>query len=140
MLERVSFPNYENLDNPDVTYSDFSTKLDCVINTIYYSPFKTVRIRKVSDLMEKLQRKYTPETNSIKKFKSTKLHVNEEIYKEVQNTVQNLIRKKKKAYFVWENMANPKELQKTLKQLARSAKKRLPCTDVCLPKSKRFDI
>ena len=75
-----------------------------------------------------------------KKFTSTKLHVDEEIYKEVQNTVQNLIRKKKKAYFVWENMANPKELQKTLKQLARSAKKRLPCTDVCLPKSKRFDI
>ena len=108
MLERVSFPNYENLDNPDVTYSDFSTKLDCVINTIYYSPFKTVRIRKVSDLMEKLQRKYTPETNSIKKFKSTKLHVDEEIYKEVQNTVQ----KQKKAYFVWENMANPKKLQK----------------------------
>ena len=60
--------------------------------------------------MEKLQRKYTPETNSIKKFKSTKLHVNEEIYKEVQNTVQNLIRKKKKAYFeekLKENTANP---------------------------------
>ena len=92
--------------------------------------------------MEKLQRKYTPETHSIKKFKSTKLHVNEEIYKEVQNTVQNLIRKKKKAYFVWENMAQILKnfIQKTLKQLARSSKKRLPCTDVCLPKSIRFDI
>ena len=50
--------------------------------------------------MEKLQRKYTPETNSIKKFKSTKLHVDEEIYKEVQNTVQ----KQKNTYFVWENI------------------------------------
>ena len=48
--------------------------------------------------MEKLQGKYTPEAISIKKFKSTKLHVDEEIYKEVQNTVQNLIRKKKKSY------------------------------------------
>ena len=111
MLERVSFPNYENLDNPDVTYSDFSTKLDCVINTIYYTVLlrqSESKTRQVSDLMEKLQRKYTPETNSIKKFKSTKLHVDEEIYKEVQNTVQ----KQKKAYFVWENMANPKKLQK----------------------------
>ena len=45
-----------------------------------------------------------------KKFTSTKLHVDEEIYKEVQNTVQNLIRKKKKAYFeekLKENTANP---------------------------------
>ena len=60
--------------------------------------------------MEKLQGKYTPEAISIKKFKSTKLHVDEEIYKEVQNTVQNLIRKKKKAYFeekLKENTANP---------------------------------
>ena len=129
----------------DVTYSDFSTKLDCVINTIYYTVLlrqSESKTRQVSDLMEKLQRKYTPETNSIKKFKSTKLHANEEIYKEVQNTVQNLIRKKKKAYFVWENMAQILKnfIQKTLKQLARSSKKRLPCTDVCLPKSIRFDI
>ena len=42
-LERISFPNYENFDNPDVTYSDFITKLDCVINAI--APFKTVRIK-----------------------------------------------------------------------------------------------
>ena len=42
-LERVSFPNYENFDNPDVAYSDFITRLDCVINAI--APFKTVRIK-----------------------------------------------------------------------------------------------
>ena len=40
-----------------------------------------------------------------KKFKSTKLHVDEEIYKEARNTIQNLILKKKK-----ENTANPKKL------------------------------
>ena len=42
-LERVSFPNYENFDNPDVAYSDFITRLDCVINAV--APFKTVRIK-----------------------------------------------------------------------------------------------
>ena len=64
----------------------------------------------------------------------TKLHVDEEIYKEAQSTVQNLIRKKKKAYFeekLKENTANPKKLWKTLKQLGLPEIS-LPCTDVCL--------
>ena len=80
--------------------------------------------------MEKLQRKYTRD-KLYKKFKSTKLHVDEEM---VRNTVQNLIRKKKKAYFdekLKEITANPKKLWKTLKQLGQP-EKRLPCTDVCL--------
>ena len=62
------------------------------------------------------------------------MHVDEEIYKETRNTVQNLIRKKKKAYFeekLKENMANPKKLWKTLKQLDL-LEKRLPYTDVCV--------
>ena len=70
--------------------------------------------------MEKLQRKYTHETNCTKKFKSTKLHIDEEVYKEVRNIVQKLIRKKKKAYFeekLKENLENLKKFSKTLKQL-----------------------
>ena len=39
----LSFPNYENFDNSDVPYSDFITRLDCVIKAI--APFKTVRIK-----------------------------------------------------------------------------------------------
>ena len=56
------------------------------------------------------------------------------MYKETCNTVQNLIRKRKKAYFeekLKENTANPKRLWKTLKQLGLP-EKRLPCTDVCI--------
>ena len=33
-LERVSFPNNKNFDNPDIVYSDFITTHDCAINTI----------------------------------------------------------------------------------------------------------
>ena len=36
------FLNYKNFDNPDVAYSDFITRLDCIINI---APFKTVRIK-----------------------------------------------------------------------------------------------
>ena len=45
-LERVSFPNYENFDNPDDAYNDFITRLDCVINAI--TPCKTVRIKNIN--------------------------------------------------------------------------------------------
>ena len=38
--ERVSFPNYENFDDPDIAYSDFITMLNCLMNAI--CPFKTV--------------------------------------------------------------------------------------------------
>ena len=42
-LERVSFPNYENFDDPDIAYSDFITRLNCVLNA--RAPFKRVRIK-----------------------------------------------------------------------------------------------
>ena len=133
-LERVSFPNYENFDNPDVGYSYFITRLECVINAI--APFKTVRIKNnASEWFDgEIAEKIHTRDKLYKKFKSTKLHVDEEIYKEARNTVQNLIRKKKKAYFEEKlkgNTANSKKLWKTLKQLGLPEKK-LPCTDVCL--------
>ena len=53
-LERVSFPNYENFDDLDIAYSDYNPRLGSVMNIIL--PFKTVRIKKVHGLMEKLQR------------------------------------------------------------------------------------
>ena len=55
-----------------------------------------------------------------KRFKLTKLYVDEEIYKEARNIVQKLIRKNKKAYFeekLKENTKNRKRLWEILKQL-----------------------
>ena len=122
------------LSNPDVAYSNFITRLDCVIKAI--APFKRVRIKNnASEWFDgEIAEKIHTRDKLYKKFKSTKLHVDEEIYKEARNTVQNLIRKKKKAYFeekLKENTANPKKLWKTLKQLGLPEKS-LPCTDVCL--------
>ena len=98
-LEAVSFPNYENFDNPDIAYSDLTTRLNCVMNTAV--PFKTVRIKNNAGEWfdgEIAERIHTRD-KLYKKFKSAKLHVDEEICKETRNTVHNLIRKKKKAYF-----------------------------------------
>ena len=126
-LERISFPNYENFDNPDVTYSDFITRLDCVTNAI--APFKTVRIKNnASEWFDgEIAEKIHTRDKLYKKFKSTKLHIDEEIYKEVRNTVQNLLRKKKKAYFeekLKENTANPKKTLENIRT-ARSARKKV---------------
>ena len=117
--ERVSFPNYEDSDNPDVAYSDFITRIDCVINAV--APFKTVRIKNnASEWFDgEIAEKINTRDKLYKRFKSTKLYIDEKIYKKARSTVQNLIRKKKKAYFeekLKENTANPKKLWKTLKQ------------------------
>ena len=87
---RESFPNYENFDNPEVAYSDFITRLDCVINAI--APFKTVRIKNNAFDGETAEKIHTRD----KLYKKFKLHVHEEIYKEAQSTVQNLIKKRRK--------------------------------------------
>ena len=41
-LERTFFPNYENLDDADITYNDFIVKLNYVAK--FVSPFKIVRV------------------------------------------------------------------------------------------------
>ena len=70
--------------------------------------------------MEKLRRRFPNVINYIKKIKLTKLHVDEDLYREARNAVQNLIRKKTKAYFeekLKANTANPKKVWETLKEL-----------------------
>ena len=88
-----------------------------------------------SGSMEKLQIRYIHMVDKLyKRFKLTKLYVDEEIYKEAQNVVQNLIQKKKKAYSeekLKENTKNLKKLRKTSKQLGLPDK-RSPSTNICL--------
>ena len=42
-LEKDSFPNYENFDNPDIVYNNFINAIYCVVKTI--APFKTVIVK-----------------------------------------------------------------------------------------------
>ena len=93
------------------------------------APFKTVRVKnntnewfdgEIADKIHTREKLY-------KRFNLTKLHVDEEIYNKARNIVQNLIRRKKKAYFeekLKENTKNPK------KQLGLPDK-RSPSTNIC---------
>ena len=69
-----------------------------------------------------------------KKFKKRKLHIDELIYKEAKNTVQHLIKEKKKKFFskkLEENIGEPKELWKNLKKLVLPKTKTDPMS-ICL--------
>ena len=70
----------------------------------------------------------------------TKLYVDEDLYREARNAVQNLIRKKKKAYFeekLKANTENPKKPWETLKELGLK-NKRSPSSDICVKKKEGF--
>ena len=81
-LERVSLFNFKNFDNPEIAYSDFITKLDCVINAI--APFMTVRTKNNAgecfdgEIAEKMQTR----DKLYKIFKSKKIHVDKKLNKE----------------------------------------------------------
>ena len=69
-----------------------------------------------------------------KKLKKSKLHIDELICKEAKNTVQRLIKEKKKNFFLKkleENIGEPKELWKNLKKLGLP-KIKTPPSNICL--------
>ena len=86
------------------------------------APIKTVRIKNNTrkwfdgEIAEEIYKR----DKLHKKFKLTKLHVDEDLYKEARNAVQNLIRKKKKAYFEEKLKANTANPKKTLGNLKRT--------------------
>ena len=65
-MEKVSIPNYDNFDNPDLAYSDFISRLESVINVVV--PIKTVGKKRTqgNGLMEKLGKRFINEINCIK--------------------------------------------------------------------------
>ena len=61
----------------------------------------------------------------LKHFKSTKLHVDEELYKEAKYQAQKLIKVKRKQFYkekLIENIGKPKDLWKNLKSLGLPSK------------------
>ena len=83
-MEKVSIPNYDNFDNPDLAYSDFISRLESVINVV--APIKTVRIK--NNTREWFDGEIGEEIYKREKlhkiFKLTKLHVDKDLYKEAR--------------------------------------------------------
>ena len=70
--------------------------------------------------MERLRKKISIRDKLLKKYKKSRLHVDEILFKEARNNVENMIKKKKKVFFeneLNENIGKPKELWKTLNDI-----------------------
>ena len=68
------------------------------------------------------------------KFKKSKLHIDEENYKNVKYQVQNLIRKKKREFYetnLRQKINKPKELWKTLRSMGLPSKA-VTASNICL--------
>ena len=79
----------------------------------------------------------------LKHFKSTKLHVDEELYKEAKYQAQKLIKVKKKQFYkekLKENIGKPKDLWKTLKSLGLPSKKGSNISNICLKKDDKTNF
>ena len=119
-LVEINFPEYKNFDNMNDAYSNFIQKLMEVIDKV--APVKNKRIKGNSQewFDSEISEELIIRDKLFKKYKKTRLHVDEEIYKRARYSVQNLIAKKKKEFFenrLKEFIGKPKELWKAIKSL-----------------------
>ena len=109
-------------------------KITQVIDNL--APYKTISVKNQSNewFDSELAEQISNRDKLFKMFKKSKLHIDELIYKEGKNTVQRLIKEKKKKIFskkLEENIGEPKELWKNLKKLGLSKTKTSP-SNICL--------
>ena len=133
-LQKVDFLNYERFSNIDAAYTDFLNKLMKVINEI--APSKEIRIKnnhqnwfdsEVADLIHVREKLFL-------KFKKSKFHIDEEIYKKIRNQVQKTNLKKKRNFCEMnlnQKVNKPKELWKTLKPMGLPSKA-ASASNICL--------
>ena len=119
-LKDLDFPNYETFTDLDMAYSDFIDKLTKVIDCI--APLKKSKIKnKSQDWFDReIAEKIAIRDKLFKKFKKSRLHVDNEIYLESKKEVKNLIKSKKLEFLenkLNQNIGNPKDLWKTIKSL-----------------------
>ena len=88
--ERASFLNYENFDNPDIAYSDFITRFDCVMNTSHGSFWDSQNEKQCKWMILRGNcREYTHTGQAVQKInkstKSRKMLVDEETHSQFKN-------------------------------------------------------
>ena len=119
-LKNIAFPNYEKFSDFNSAYSDLLKKITQVINNL--APYKTIRVKNQSSewIDGELAEQISNRDKLFKKFKKSKLHIDELIQKEAKTTVQRLIKEKKKRFFskkLEQNIGEHRELWKNLKKL-----------------------
>ena len=101
-------------------------------------PLKTARIKNTSNewFDSEIAEKLSVMNKLFKKFKSSRLDIDWEIYKEARNDIQRSIKEKKNSYLeekLSESIAKSKQLWQTLKSLGIPNKRNSP-SNICLKK------
>ena len=98
-LKNIAFPIYEKFRDANSAYNDIVNKITQVINNL--APYKTIRVKNQSNKWfdGELAEQISNRDQLFKKFKKSKLHIDELIYKKAKNKVQRLIKEKKKKNF-----------------------------------------
>ena len=141
-LTKINFPDYNIFSNVNIAYLDLVKKILSVVDTS--APFKDLRVKNNTrdwfhdEVTEAIQLR----EKHLKHFKSTKLCVDEEFFKEAKYHVMKLIKENKREFYInklKENIGKPKELWKALKSLGLPSKKR-SISNICLKKDDKISF
>ena len=124
-LTCVEFPDYSIYEDVNEAYSDFTQKVSAVINAI--APMKEICIKNKTEewVDEEIFEGIRIRDKYFRKFKRTRLHIDDVDYRKARNRLQNIVKNKKRNFVTQklsENMAKPKELWKSLKSLGLPSK------------------
>ena len=141
-LTKINFADYNIFSNVNIAYLDLVEIILSVVDKI--APFKDLRVKNNNrdwfddEVTEAIQLR----EKCLEHFKSTKLCVNEELYKEAIYDLMKLIKENKRQFYsdkLKENIGKPKELWKALKSLGVPSKKR-SISNICLKKDDKISF
>ena len=124
-LKKINFPKYNIFSNVNIAYLDLVEKTLSVVDKI--APFEDLRIKNNTQdwFDDEVAKAIKLREKRLKQFKSTKLHIDEDLYKEAKYHAVKLIKQKKSQFYkekLKENICKPKELWKALKSLGLPSK------------------
>ena len=133
-LNSSNFRNYETFDDIDNAYSDFISRFMAAIDKV--APLREIRVKNRTqdwfdrDIFQALKSR----NEKLKKFKKSKLIIDQEKLKKSKYLVHKMIKSKKRLFIenkLKENIGKPKELWETLKSLGLPSKV-TPLMNICL--------
>ena len=96
-LKKINFPKYNIFSNVNIAYLDLVEKILSVVDKI--APFKDLRIKNNTQdwFDDEVAKAIKLREKRLKQFKSTKLHIDENLYKEAKYHAVKLLKQKEKS-------------------------------------------
>ena len=117
-LKNINFPNYNIFSNVNTAYLDLVEKILSVVNKLAH--FKDLRIENNAQdwFNDEVAKAIKLRGKRLKQFKSTKLHIDDDLHKEAKHHAVKLTKHKESHFYkekLKENIGKLKELWKALK-------------------------